>query len=337
MGTERNITGNWPNHFYFIPAGSFDSEAPTVDDINEAIKQARHAVSVLKSPSPEYKEHFLGEWASIAKDWEGFAKRDPHQDFRPHKIKLGFDPAERPERTYSAPLNFFNQIKEQDNMVRMSPTPTITIFAGAGKNYLDAAAKNIAEHHSLELPEAVIGETLNGLGNNPWVGHIGNLSISHKTDAARHIELALEHLVAAQTIPALQEAYECSEAKRAERLKAEFMARLHQPNYLDVLSGFNQDLANGAQYGSWREVQRAGVYSDAELEDFIALQRSKQLKARAEAEHRAKVEATYHLKRREELVQEHGSLTAQYRYLSDVAKSLIDSIIHKEIADGACK
>lgn len=159
------------------------------------------------------------DWAPAIRQWEDFAKRDPFQDFRP-RFTVNFSNKTEPVEL-KEPIKFFHY-KEQD-MTDLKPSD-LRHHSVWGADRLDAAARLIANGtSSREIPKAVQGNLYNFSDKNlevPWQAHVGGLNISHKSDANRHIELALEHLVAAQTIPRLVKAWEKSEAQLAEHIKA---------------------------------------------------------------------------------------------------------------------
>lgn len=314
---------------YWIPEGAdFDPYAPKLSDIYNAIKQ------------PVYKKHVPGEWdwAPKLRQWEEFAKRDSYQDFRPYKVTLGFDTADRTERTYAAPLNFF----EYDNAITQREyfdffnykEHSMATIEQAKANNLKQSLGHVTEYlgHMFDIPEAQIGITNGQQGKHPWTAMVGTSSISYKSSPENHLRLALEHLVAAQTVPTLVAAWEDREARNAEEAKAKFTQMLHQPNYLDVLSAYNETCPNYLQYNSWREFQKSADCNDAELLDFIERQRVKQTQAQKDAE----AEKAYRAKRREELAAKFSGYWS-YENVSASAQKAIDHIIGMEIKDGDTK
>lgn len=264
-------------------------------------------------------------------------------------LTLGFDPAERIERTYAAPLvyfdykpmddkvsddwdflNFVNYTPKEHDMVSLNDSITLNTAI----NYLC----NLAV-----LPEAQIGVTNGQQGKNPWTATVGSSSISHKSSPENHLRLALEHLVAAQTIPTLVKARaeyeEAQQAKydadlKAQEEAAELDAFLCSDEALDGLEAYNDYFAS--LYTSWREVEGFRGHLWQSTVKGVAQQWIERVAlARTEKE---KADTRYRAKRRDELVKEFtDSPTGAWASASGLAQTAIDRVITWEINDGALK
>lgn len=156
---------------------------------------------------------------------------------------------------------------------------TDQLYSVWGDSDVAAALKILSKLDSNNVPEAQIGVTNGQRGTKPWLGYVGNLDVSYKSDPARHIELALEHLVAAQTVPTLKAAWDSQVEVKAEAARKQFTDRLHSESMLNVLSRYNEAWLNSNPCASWREMQARTGMDDAELLDFIEHQRVEQVKA----------------------------------------------------------